>query len=67
MQNDKGEEQFESIMEKETFLLVGRFDGGMKDGKGFFGYQVIKMDGEVIREGKGIVMQSQAIKPSTRP
>ena len=41
-------------MEKETFLLVGRFDGGMKDGKGFFGYQVIKMVGEVIRQGKGI-------------
>ena len=41
-------------MEKETFLLVGRFDGGMKDGKGFIGYQVIKMDGEVIRQGKGI-------------
>ena len=41
-------------MEKETFLVVGRFDGGMKDGKGFFGYQVIKMDGEVIRQGKGI-------------
>ena len=54
MKNDKSEEQFESIMEKETFLLVGRFDGGMKDGRGFFGYQVLKMDGEVIRQGKGI-------------
>ena len=39
-------------MEKETFLLIGRFDGEMKDGKGFLGYQVIKMDGEVIRQGK---------------
>ena len=31
MKNDKGEEQFESIMEEEIFLLVCRFDGGMKD------------------------------------
>ena len=63
MRNDKGEEQFESIMEKETFLLVGRFDGGMKDGKVFFGYQVINMNGEVIRQGKGIcdaVISNQA-------
>ena len=41
-------------MEKETFLLMGRFDGGMKEGKGLFGYQIIKMDGEVIIQGKRI-------------
>ena len=50
MQNDRGEEQFESIMEKEIFLLIGRFGGGMKDGKGFFGYQVIKLDGDQTRK-----------------